>query len=139
MYSLIQYNEYNEVVVEHRLLKEKQRLKVEQEERERKAAAKVPPLHCSATIIRNAPLLLIVVTGLVEGHDGAQAAGALCQEEKGQKREEGKEREKRQKGEKEKELTHKLETVYCVCVCAYFSCVLWLCELLDDIIMIMSK
>lgn len=37
----LQYNEYNDVVVEHRVLKEKQQLKAEQEERENKAAVKV--------------------------------------------------------------------------------------------------
>ena len=36
-----QYKEYEEVVVEHRAMKERQRLKAEQEERERKAAIKV--------------------------------------------------------------------------------------------------
>ncbi len=39
---ILQYNEFNEVVVEHRLLKEKLRLKAEQAEREAKAATKVP-------------------------------------------------------------------------------------------------
>ena len=37
----VQYEEYEEVVVEYRALKEKQRLKEEQEERERIAATKV--------------------------------------------------------------------------------------------------
>ena len=35
------YKEYEEVVVEHRAMKERARLKAEQEERERKAAIKV--------------------------------------------------------------------------------------------------
>ena len=35
------YKEYEEVVVEHRAMKERARLKAEQEERERKAATKV--------------------------------------------------------------------------------------------------
>lgn len=38
---VLQYKEYEEVVVEHRAMKERQRLKAEQEERERKAAIKV--------------------------------------------------------------------------------------------------
>lgn len=35
------YKEFEEVVIEHRAMKERQRLKAEQEERERKAAIKV--------------------------------------------------------------------------------------------------
>ena len=38
-----QYREYEEVVVEHRAMKEKQRLKEEQEAREGRAATKVGP------------------------------------------------------------------------------------------------
>ena len=38
------------MVVEHRLLKEKQRLKAEQEEREKKAATKVCPRTASVNI-----------------------------------------------------------------------------------------
>lgn len=37
----MQYKEYEEVVVDHRAMKEKQRMKQEQEEREGRAATKV--------------------------------------------------------------------------------------------------
>ena len=45
--SLPQYKEYEEVVVEHRAMKEKQRLKEEQEAREGRAATKVGPRQLS--------------------------------------------------------------------------------------------
>ena len=41
---LLQYKEYDEVVLDHRAMKEKQRIKQEQEARENKAATKVCPL-----------------------------------------------------------------------------------------------
>ena len=43
-----QYKEYEEVVIEHRAMKERQRLKAEQEERERKAAIRVRNSCCES-------------------------------------------------------------------------------------------
>ena len=52
-----QYKEYEDVVVEHRAMKEKQRIKAEQDERERKAATKV-------TLVPSAQHSYIMATSL---------------------------------------------------------------------------
>ena len=47
LFFFAQYKEYEEVVVDHRAMKERQRMKLEQEARENKAATKVKPSACS--------------------------------------------------------------------------------------------
>ena len=51
------YKEYEEVVVEHRAMKERARLKAEQEERERKAATRVSYKNHNS---KQTPSLLLV-------------------------------------------------------------------------------
>lgn len=53
------YKEYEEVIVEHRAMKERARLKAEQEERERKAAIKVSHKN-HQKFNKHAPSLLLV-------------------------------------------------------------------------------